>query len=888
MQDNEFQKFWKENYAVKSSGYSPGAREFISRKIKILMGEGRKQEQAVAIAHSMARRAGYKVPTQKDMLDTGGRYFLDSMNTKKHDSQVKGLYYDGLNAQQIAEELSLSTSAVQDFLDSWQEIESELESKNIGINDAGSVPHSLLSRQDLAGRKHFSRKGGENASDRSPYYPTNDNTSMRVRGKKDLSMKSVKKYGGHYDTYEGGNGGIVDSNTFPDKRLGAGQKTPPPAPRKSPINKATSKNEKLHNEAGTRAKKYGISFKEGKGNLTKPKDYAHLSDSEFADPVNYKYPIDENHIRAARSYYGQSEHRTQGGYTTSEWKKIGDKIDAAAKKFKIGEYAEKSNNMMDLENFFPETKGAPFHILIEKATLVETGTPDVKPDGQPVGELPQRLLVEGLASTTNVDHDEERMSPEALKAMVESVNDHNVPLMSEHGKGWDDRLGKVYEASLDDRGQMHIKAELDPDMSKAVDLYKALKKGAQLGLSIAGIVKRATLQTVEALGKKVRTFQDVVLKEVSVTKRPSNFDTWLVAKHRELANEPNLYEKYIGTDLYSEYLCENRGMDWRAAIAKSIPEEYWEGDNATMNKTKARVGQEDQGANGYGRSEATTDETVASFPDKISVPKSIKQHPTDAHGSGKLPKEPKQTVSNPTFKPKKKPMKKSYTAKEAQELALKSVQYAMKAMSSSSSSGSSDGSSDDGSETETDKANVYSTGPRQDAPGSETTTSEGEYGPSTVSDPEFRPSKKNVDDYGPDSDDSSDSSDSSDSLDSDDSSDSDSEDSSSSSDSGSSTSKSISELSPEQRRAVASMISQTVQKNLQKSNRSIVGGLKALEDKFNKFLDQPVGRKGIAINKNFGSSEVNEEQEAKNMFQKDLGDEKVDFQSFFKKHLGTK
>jgi hypothetical protein len=41
---------------------SKQARQFISHKIEILRKEGYKQDQAVAIAHDIARHEGYKVP----------------------------------------------------------------------------------------------------------------------------------------------------------------------------------------------------------------------------------------------------------------------------------------------------------------------------------------------------------------------------------------------------------------------------------------------------------------------------------------------------------------------------------------------------------------------------------------------------------------------------------------------------------------------------------------------------------------------------------------------------------------------------------------------------------------------------------------------------------
>ena len=59
-----------------------------------------------------------------------------------------------------------------------------------------------------------------------------------------------------------------------------------------------------------RATKYGIDVKEG-GNVTKPGQYSGLSDDQFGDPVNYRYPIDDEHILAAHNYFSKPENRTQ-------------------------------------------------------------------------------------------------------------------------------------------------------------------------------------------------------------------------------------------------------------------------------------------------------------------------------------------------------------------------------------------------------------------------------------------------------------------------------------------------------------------------------------------------------------------------------------------------
>jgi len=78
-----------------------------------------------------------------------------------------------------------------------------------------------------------------------------------------------------------------------------------------------------------RSTKYGIGIKDG-GNVTKPSKYTDIPDEEFADPVNYRYPINADHCQAALSYWGMPKNREQ--YTAEEVKTITNRILKAAKK----------------------------------------------------------------------------------------------------------------------------------------------------------------------------------------------------------------------------------------------------------------------------------------------------------------------------------------------------------------------------------------------------------------------------------------------------------------------------------------------------------------------------------------------------------------------------
>jgi hypothetical protein len=83
--------------------------------------------------------------------------------------------------------------------------------------------------------------------------------------------------------------------------------------------KATDQEQNAKEAAGTRCAKYPVSFKEGVGNVTKPSEFESISEGQFADPCNFKYPIDAEHVMAAWAYISKDENRAAGGYSEEEW-----------------------------------------------------------------------------------------------------------------------------------------------------------------------------------------------------------------------------------------------------------------------------------------------------------------------------------------------------------------------------------------------------------------------------------------------------------------------------------------------------------------------------------------------------------------------------------------
>lgn len=155
-----------------------------------------------------------------------------------------------------------------------------------------------------------------------------------------------------------------------------------------------------------------------------------------------------------------------------------------------------------------------------------------------------QMFIEGIAATTGIDLTGERMSPEVLAKMAARLI--GKPLRSEHGKGWDDKIGKIEQAEVktDDLGQpaLWIKARLNDWSSKARDLFGFLKDGTEkMGLSVAGKINPGGLirEMVESVGKYIPTYKDVEPTEVSVTDHPANLETfaYAVAKSLRLADD---------------------------------------------------------------------------------------------------------------------------------------------------------------------------------------------------------------------------------------------------------------------------------------------------------------------------------------------------------------
>lgn len=134
----------------------------------------------------------------------------------------------------------------------------------------------------------------------------------------------------------------------------------------------------------------------------------------------------------------------------------------------------------------------------------------------------------GIASTISVDRDEEKMSAEALKMMVDDIKKQGVNLFGNHEHSWENTLGIIKDANLVNN-QVAVKIDLDdPQTNQKIPmLLNKLGRGIKLGLSVGGNVLNYKWEYDRELGKKIKVLDKVKIYEVSVVGIPSNADSFL-------------------------------------------------------------------------------------------------------------------------------------------------------------------------------------------------------------------------------------------------------------------------------------------------------------------------------------------------------------------------
>lgn len=141
------------------------------------------------------------------------------------------------------------------------------------------------------------------------------------------------------------------------------------------------------------------------------------------------------------------------------------------------------------------------------------------------------LYLYGEAAGTEVDKQQERMSPEAIKAFAQQIKDRYVegtpiPYVDEHDKSTSGRgvlrhLGDVVDGGITGNDHLWVKVRLNEKNPAATFLYSQIvDEGKQFGMSIQGSVLEFVDEIAKSIGQKVRTFKSVVLDHIANTTKP--------------------------------------------------------------------------------------------------------------------------------------------------------------------------------------------------------------------------------------------------------------------------------------------------------------------------------------------------------------------------------
>jgi len=126
------------------------------------------------------------------------------------------------------------------------------------------------------------------------------------------------------------------------------------------------------------------------------------------------------------------------------------------------------------------------------------------------GKAPRtELRFEGVASSTAVDREGERLTAEALQQVAERVP---IPLTTGHGE----RavvIGQVEEGWVE-AGRLHVRGRLDAEKGAARALARDLRLGARRCLSLGGRALAAQAEISE--GRVVRRLEAVEVDHVAV------------------------------------------------------------------------------------------------------------------------------------------------------------------------------------------------------------------------------------------------------------------------------------------------------------------------------------------------------------------------------------
>ena len=148
------------------------------------------------------------------------------------------------------------------------------------------------------------------------------------------------------------------------------------------------------------------------------------------------------------------------------------------------------------------------------------------------------LWFEGVASSTSLDKQQERMTENAIRKMATFTG---IDLLPSHQAGPLEELGTVTETYADNQ-TFRVAGVLDEGNPEARRLFEKVSQGKPYQLSVGGRVTRAFWAHDDELGKRIKHIEDVELDHVALCRpgQAANPDTYLqvMAKSAAAREDP--------------------------------------------------------------------------------------------------------------------------------------------------------------------------------------------------------------------------------------------------------------------------------------------------------------------------------------------------------------
>lgn len=167
-------------------------------------------------------------------------------------------------------------------------------------------------------------------------------------------------------------------------------------------------------------------------------------------------------------------------------------------------------------------------------------TPEERKRGRPTSYF----VIDGVASSTSVDHYGTEMSLSALKGMSNQI-EKGVPILPRHNSAyeggiaeWDEVIGRTVGSEISSgmvsnaakpvqsQYTLKVRSQLFGENDKAKELIRRLKRGEVIGQSIGGWFENVTVEENSSTGEVERVIiDDVVLDHIAITRVPANPDS---------------------------------------------------------------------------------------------------------------------------------------------------------------------------------------------------------------------------------------------------------------------------------------------------------------------------------------------------------------------------